>query len=355
VALKLNNTGDVDPKDEIKLMQRGRMMCGMQAWWSIWGFQSYPPSTPSAKLIKVRLPAVVADMAADGKVCDMSIYFARPTALCELTYSAFFSKWDYGKKLPKRVSNDASCTRYSVTVSGKPYFIYPYYGSHHIVRIGMVPMNAGEIFWLRLLLYKLPAVSFLDVRTVLGQVCQSFQAAAQLRRLLNDEGTATDMFNECIFDSTPHELRVLFTNMTLEGFPTLHIYNSADVKCMYADFVARGQSQSLAVNYMLVALAKLFKLHSNKLLVDYGLPEPMEQETELQIERITYGCVAQTALAHELLAANPLTDEMQQLCDDIEQVGVVLYVFCDIYYTLWQHTCNVILLIIIYKYNCPVV
>lgn len=39
VSMMLNNTGDVDKEDEIKLLQRGRMLCSMQAWFILWGYQ----------------------------------------------------------------------------------------------------------------------------------------------------------------------------------------------------------------------------------------------------------------------------------------------------------------------------
>jgi hypothetical protein len=319
----------VDEADEIKLLQRGRMLCAMQAWWTIWGYQNYPATSPSARLIKAKLPAMVRDLAYDKKVCDLAIYFGRPKVdeMRDLKYTEFFSKYDYAMKLPARVSK-STLVSYEVSFFGKVFHIYPTKGGRHIVRMGFLPFNSGEIFWLRLLLYKVPAFSYVELRTVGEQVCSSFQQAALVRRLADEEATATDMFNECIIFQSPHELRVLFANMTLEGFPTVHIYNSEDVQSMYDDYLKPGISECLAINKMLLALAKLFKLQANKLLSDYGLPEPQEQETELQIERLMYDCEEQVKLVASLLTANPLTDEMQQLFDVVKQVR--RYMLCGI-------------------------
>jgi hypothetical protein len=87
---------------------------------------------------------------------------------------------------------------------------------------------------------------------------------------------------------------------------------------MYHDFLQRERgNQDLAVNRMLLQLAHLFKNATTKKMSEFGLPEPQEQDTELQIERITYEVSTQALVATALLAENPLTEEMQMLYDDI--------------------------------------
>jgi hypothetical protein len=321
VSLHLNNTADVHEEDEIKLMQRGRMLCSMQAWWFIWGYQNYPATEPSAKLIKAKLPYQVDNLAYENQVCDLMVYFARPDDVPELdnlTYTEFFALYDYarptsGKGVPKRSRQVGVAF-----LNGQEYPVYNL-TTTHFVRMSAVPFCAGEIFWLRVLLYRLPARGYDDLLTVAGVVCSSFQEAARRRRLVEDERTATDMYMEVSFDSTPHELRVLFTNMTLQGFPSLHIFDDVAMCCkMYDEFLPRYRgSVDLSRNRMLLELAKLFKLAASKTLSDYGLPEPEAQDTELQVETISYAVEAQCELAATLLAANPLTDEMHLLFDDI--------------------------------------
>jgi len=144
---------------------------------------------------------------------------------------------------------------------GREYPIYKL-TTKHFVRMGSVPFSAGEIFWLRVLIYRLPARGYDDLLTVQGVVCTSFHEAARRCKLIEDERTATDMFQEVSFDSTPHELRVLFTNMTLQGFPSVHIFHDDDMcSKMYQEYLPRYRgSVDLARNRMLLELAKLFKL-----------------------------------------------------------------------------------------------
>jgi hypothetical protein len=311
----LNNTDGVHEGDEIKLHQRGRMLSSMQAMWYIMGYQNYPASQPSAKLIKVKLPHQVHDLLHDNKVCDLAVYFARPQdeeALRFLTYTELFEKFDYNTTVPKYAATSDKPT-YEVEVGGKTYFLYET-RSQHIVRMGMVPMVAGEIFWLRVLMSKLPAYSFDELRTVDGVRYRSFQEAVQKRNLMDDQLTATEMFQEALVDCDPHQLRVLFVNMTLQGFPTVHIYEMEDVRArMYNHHFhdADGPGKRLADNALLVELAKLFKANTTKTLADFGLPEPRKQQSEVEIERILYSQADQEVLAQTLLAAHPLTDEMQ--------------------------------------------
>ena len=317
VSLNLNNTSDVDELDEIKLMQRGRMLCSMQAWWLIWGYQNYPASTPSAKLIKAKLPYVVEDLAKDSKTCDMAIYFARPNndEMQDLKYTDFFTKYDYKPKPPKYAENNC----YEIIVHNKPMYIYET-RSKHIVRMGGVPFGAGEIFWLRLLLYKRAAYNYLELRTVENHVCVTFQEAALRLKYTEESAVSESMFIECIIDSSPHELRMLFTNMTLQGFPTLHIYNNPELRRhMCSDFFENnGGNIELAENQMLLQLAKFFKLQATTSLSVYGLPEPKEQATELQLEQILYDSKVQKQLAETLINNHPLTDEMTVLFNDIK-------------------------------------
>lgn len=318
--MHLNNTDDVHERDEIKLLQRGRMTSSMQAWYLIWGYQNYPATQPSVMLIKAKLPYMVQDLAISKKLCDLAVYFARPrdaADFAQLTYTAFYQKYKYR---PRRLQRNVQ-TCYEIEMHGKPLYIYPN-DERHIVRMQSVPFVAGELYWLRLLLYKYPAYSFEELRTVpaSGHVCITFQEAARQRNLIEDEAVAREIFEECIITSTPHELRVLFTNMTLQGFPTGHIYNSMDLQgAMYQDYFDRTRGNiALSTNKLLLELSRLFKLQGSVNLSDYGLPEPQSQSTELEIERLTYDVAQQAQLAASLLAANPLTGEMAALFHDIE-------------------------------------
>ena len=56
ISFELNNTQDVDPKDEINLYLRGRMLSSMDCCWRAFGYQTYPAPTPTVTNLKVKSP-----------------------------------------------------------------------------------------------------------------------------------------------------------------------------------------------------------------------------------------------------------------------------------------------------------
>ena len=179
--------------------------------------------------------------------------------------------------------------------------------------MGMVPITAGEIFWLRLLLTKKVAYSFEELRTVNGVDQGTFQKAAEVLKLVTDREAADAIFAEAIVDCGGHELRVLFTNMTLQGFPTLHIYDNSDLReKMSEDITVRnpGMDIRLVTNRLLQELEKLFKSSGTAVPSDYGLPKSQNQQSELDIEALLYPVPEQETLAIRLAEQYPLTDQM---------------------------------------------
>jgi hypothetical protein len=104
VKIQFENTDDLHKNDEINRYLRGRLICGMDAMWRCYGFQTYPASSPSVTLIKVKLPDHVKSISLDGKMCDLEIYFRRPYCLKDLKYTEFFDLYDYGYNYPKKYS-----------------------------------------------------------------------------------------------------------------------------------------------------------------------------------------------------------------------------------------------------------
>jgi len=123
--LKLTNADDVYDKDEITLYTRGRYLCSMDAMWRTLGkcnlcinnfsnttvnvlylgYQTYPSPTPSVRIIKIKTENETNKIIQDGHVCDLLIYFHRPSILVNLTYPAFFQKYIYNLKLPAQYRN----------------------------------------------------------------------------------------------------------------------------------------------------------------------------------------------------------------------------------------------------------
>ena len=98
--------------------------------------------------------------------------------------------------------------------------------------------KAGEVFYLRVLLFNLPARSFVDYRTVNGIVHSTFQTAAVARGYVSDENEALWAFNSVVAMSTPAELRATLVMLTVEGYPTLCIIQNRELfATMYDDYL----------------------------------------------------------------------------------------------------------------------
>jgi hypothetical protein len=52
---RLKNAEDIDDRDEINLYLRARMICSMDACWRVFGYQTYPKSSPSVIVVQVKM------------------------------------------------------------------------------------------------------------------------------------------------------------------------------------------------------------------------------------------------------------------------------------------------------------
>ena len=186
----------------------------------------------------------------DGKVCDLHIYFNRPSSLRNLTYAIFFQKFNYGVKLPVNYQNTLNISQqvYVITLPhiSKRYYIYKRNENLKIItRLEMVPLTIGEKWYIRLILYNKPVNSFKDAKTIDEITYQTFQQAALAARLVDDKNEAPIAFQWATQNSTPYELRTLFVIMTSQGFPTLKLYNDVTlrIKLMEDYMITFGQNQ----------------------------------------------------------------------------------------------------------------
>jgi hypothetical protein len=106
----------------------------------------------------------------------------------------------------------------------------------------MLYITAGEIWYLRILLLHCPAYRFETLLHVDGTNYKSFQAAAVARRLVTNVDEALCCYNDASAFSTPHELRMLFVTLSLQGFATLSIYTNLDSrKLMMLDLIQHSK------------------------------------------------------------------------------------------------------------------
>jgi hypothetical protein len=161
VHFDLANADDVDKSDEIKVHLRARMLCSMDACWRILGYQTYPSSKPTVLTIKVKSEQDVIDLRNDGKLCDLAVYFDRPDIyqFKNLKFTEFFKTWDYSYTRPARYKNiianlNPDGNLFSTNRFLKPnlYIFKRLKPEDNIVRMGMLYISAGEMWYLRLLL-----------------------------------------------------------------------------------------------------------------------------------------------------------------------------------------------------------
>jgi hypothetical protein len=164
-----------------------------------------------------------------------------------------------------------------------------------------------------LLLLHVATYSFEDLLIVNGLICDTFQSAAIERNLISDSREAKTCFNQCKLIVTPRELRLLFVNLTLEGYATLAIYNDEENQMyLYRDFLDNDENSSInkAKNDLLKYISSMLTTnnHTNS---DFGLPEPEEDETELDLIKLKYTSAQQHQLFNTLMQTTPPTPDEQ--------------------------------------------
>jgi len=123
----------------------------------------------------------------------------------------------------------------------------------------MVPLTIGEKWYLRLILYNNPVISFKDARTVNGVLFQTFQEAALARNLVEGENEAKVAFQWATLHSSPPELRTLFAIMTTQGFPTVKIFNAPELRMkLMEDFLIDFNNNIRYINYFIFQLVLNF-------------------------------------------------------------------------------------------------
>jgi len=269
------------------------------------------------------------------------IYFHRPSSLHHLTYPALFQNYHYSIKLPAHYRNagtdieDRQYFTIRIPNNFKNYYLYLRNDKlKSITRLEMVPLTVGEKWYLRLILYNQPVISFIDARTVDGITFQTFQESALARKLVEDENEAIIAFQWATIHSSPPELRMLFVIMTSQGFPTVKIYNDPELRIkLMQDYLLEFNNNMRYVNrlYLIVFIIFLFRRATNELLInfslslkdndkrlsDYGLPTPEENETELQRALLEYDPNQQSELLMQLNTITPNTAEQQNIYNAI--------------------------------------
>ena len=340
VKLQLTNADDVSNNNEIKLYIRGRYLCSMDCFWRILGHETYPAPSPSVRIIKVVSEQNAAQSMSKGNASDIVVYFKRPVALQNLKYTELFNRyiWSYTKP---HSFNENDLDSYTIKISENAKTIYLYKRSitkPSITRLESIAVMAGEIFFLRLILYNYSKVSYKDCFEFNNRTYPTYQEAAVAAGIVKDNDEVYSCFEEAehFQNMTPGELRTLFVISTLQGFPTLKILHEERFKhLLYDDFLHQYDppNHHAAWNDLLCDFANRFE-SDGKNLSDYGIPQPKNMKTELEIERYKYDNNEQLSYYNKLCNDVPNTVEQQEIFDEI--INAVENKLTKIYYIQGQ-------------------
>ena len=320
VKMRLNN---VRKDDEISLYLRGRYLCSMDCYWRILGHETYPASSPAVKIIKVISDQSASSLINENKVTDLIIYFNRPECLHNLKYAELFNVYIWSYEKPKRNIYERN-EIYTLRIEGIEKVIYLYKklsNKKSITRLEIVSITAGELFYLRLILYNFSRTSFSDCKRFARISYSTYQEAAVASGIVKDKNEILTCFEEAArFQfNTPAELRSLFVMATIQGFPTLKILQEQRFKeLLYTDYYHNYEEENPAAawNDLLKDLCARFESEGKNML-DYGLPVPKDMKTELEVERLKYDPVIQRQIYLSLCRQTPNTAEQQQIFDEI--------------------------------------
>lgn len=229
--MALNNTGDLDPNDEINHYLRGRMISSMEAFWRIMGYQTYPASDPPVTTIKSKKKCLWKEIIEKNMTCDFDVWLNRPLIFFNIKYEDFFKDYDYSYKCPARYKNsiqdiheinieDFTCCVMKVPqveIIGK--FIYLYkLKKIKIIRLQPVNIFCGDDWYFRLLVKNICFTNYEAAKECDGRKYSTYQETCSAYGLLNNENDALIAFNEIVADGTlPNNLRGFFVTLTIQG------------------------------------------------------------------------------------------------------------------------------------------
>ena len=329
-----------DSQDEIKLFIYGRIMCSMAAVWRMYGYQDYPAPDPPVCAFKVRTGDQLEDFKRRGDVTDLQIYYNRPEVLHGLKYSEFLERYNTSSKLPKfyqdnrALKDNVSMDRHFFVIhfEGMEEFRYAYRPVREVkrcIRIEMLYVTSGDIYYLRLILLNRKARSDRDVLTYVpvrggGEpiVCSSYQQSAIAHGYVDSVQDVTLTYDDMCGNGTASQCRSYFVVLTVHGYATHAIFDDYERRrFMFMDYITyRGVPELIAEQMMLQDLERHFrKSHSS--LRKYGFPVPDGVPTELEEARSVWLSsevqTRQGQLLDSLNLTQPNNSEQQLAFDSI--------------------------------------
>jgi hypothetical protein len=179
----------------------------------------------------------------------------------------------------------------------------------------MVPFNCGELWHLRQIILHMPIRSFEDAKTIDGIRHDTFQHAAIAAGYVHDGEEALMCFKESQHYCTPAQMRSLFVTLTTEGYSTIQIWDDLELQdVLHRDFEARSAGEVMQL--LLQDLQQRLNVNGKR-LSDYGLPEPANHFSELDLEYLRFPSTSQSALFDRLETECPSNVEQKMIIDNI--------------------------------------
>lgn len=201
-----------------------------EANWLGNGFQRYFME-PSIQVIYVHLEGAdevifnEATGAVESGMSKLLLYFARPSSLKHKTIREYFETYlvpavkrtdlnDFDMSLCDGDESTVShINSYGLKISRRKRGV-------SLARLEYVPLNAGDVYFLRLILMSCGVSSFVDALTVAGSVHESFRNAACSLNLFSEDREAEHVWLSGIESQlSAKALRGLFVNVALLGAP----------------------------------------------------------------------------------------------------------------------------------------
>ena len=297
-----------EPVDEIADYWDARYLSAGEATWRILGFH-VTKKEPAVTSLPIHLPGSSSHhqyLRRDNTASTLSLldrYFQRPIGLftnasgiqrdfSDLTYAEYFTLFRLTRFDIRNISNQRYFDESDAHATPRMHVVQRDVAHPHLSRINAVRPSQGELFYLRAILQSRPALSFVDARTVNGQIYETFQEAAVALGLFADHNEAQYAIHEAIHTTlaTPRQLRLLFVHLLVNDC----VLTPIDLWANYKEYMARdftlqlGLNIDLALNRALEDLGKCLEEYG-KSLAFYGLPEPTTFSAEINHELERWG------------------------------------------------------------------
>ena len=222
ITVKETNTStneNTQSFDEIKDHLRARYTSATEAYWHIAGYKMYG-MYPTVKPLSVHMPHEqnVHINETTGEVINavslLQHYYARPNSdeFHDMMFACFYENYYVSLKPATQMSHDIVLNSHGHEISKRKR------GICHCRFFTLLP-NAGEVYYLQLLLKNVPCYSTEELYTYESQTYTTLRESALHRHLFSPISEYEEVFSSVVNLYTPEILRDLLITITMEGAP----------------------------------------------------------------------------------------------------------------------------------------